>query len=75
MSATASYIWIALAAILALLDVWAIVSVWRSDKPTSTKAFWALGISMFPVLGLVYWGIAGPRGIRNGPTSPEHSKG
>ncbi len=68
------YFWIAVAGIIVLLDIWAIVSVFRSDKSVSTKSLWALGISLFPVLGLVYWGIAGPRGHGNGPTSPEHSK-
>ncbi|WCD78058.1 PLD nuclease N-terminal domain-containing protein [Pseudomonas sp. TUM22785] len=74
MSAPFSYFWIAMAAILILLDIWAIISVFRSDKTVGTKALWALGISLFPILGLVYWGIAGPRGAVEGPSSPEHSK-
>jgi hypothetical protein len=28
-----------------------------------------------PVLGLIIWGVAGPRGVKNPPSSPEHSKG
>lgn len=74
MSAPFSYFWIAMAAILILLDLWAIISVFRSDKSVGTKALWALGISLFPILGLAYWGIAGPRGLVRGPSSPEHSK-
>lgn len=74
MSAPFSYFWIAMAAILILLDIWAIISVFRSDKTVGTKALWALGISLFPILGLVYWGIGGPRGVVEGPSSPEHSK-
>lgn len=74
MSDPVTYIWIAVAGILVLLDLWAIISVFRSSKSVETKALWALGISLFPVLGLVYWGIAGPRGLGRGPSSPEHSK-
>lgn len=71
------YFWIAVAAIILLLDLWAIVSVFRSDKRDSTKILWALLLVIFPVVGLVIWGLFGPRGIKpgTGPTSPEHSKG
>ncbi|HGY9625954.1 PLD nuclease N-terminal domain-containing protein [Pseudomonas juntendi] len=71
------YFWIAVAAIILLLDLWAIVSVFRSDKRDSTKILWALLLVIFPVIGLVIWGLFGPRGIKpgTGPTSSEHSKG
>lgn len=68
------YLLIALVAIAMLLDLWAIVSVFRSDTGVETKALWSLGIVLFPFLGLIVWGIAGPRGVVEGPTSPEHSK-
>lgn len=77
MSDPVSYFWIAIAVIVILVDLWAIVSVFRSDKSDGVKVAWFLGIVVFPVVGLVVWGIAGPRGIKPGagPTSPEHSKG
>lgn len=77
MNDLAMYSWIAIAAILLLVDLWAIVSVSRSDKSGATKALWALLIVVFPLVGLAIWGIAGPRGIKRGtgPTSDEHSKG
>lgn len=75
MSEVASYFAIAVAVIILLVDLWAIVSVFRSDKPVGIKATWAIGLIVFPVIGLIVWGIAGPRGIKEGPTSPEHSKG
>jgi len=77
MNGLASYFWIAVAAILLLIDLWAIVSVFRSDKSDSVKAAWALLILALPVVGLGIWGVAGPRGIKRGtgPTSDEHSKG
>ncbi|MDV9030763.1 PLD nuclease N-terminal domain-containing protein [Pseudomonas sp. RAC1] len=73
----ATYFWIAFAVIVLLIDLWAIVSVYRSDKADATKAMWALILLVLPVVGLAIWGVAGPRGIKRGtgPSSPEHSKG
>jgi uncharacterized membrane protein len=75
MNEAASYFSIAVAVIILLVDLWAIVSVFRSNKSVGVKAAWAIGLIVFPVLGLIVWGIAGPRGIKEGPSSPEHSKG
>lgn len=75
MSQATSYFAIAMAVIILLVDLWAMISVFRSDKPVGVKAAWAIGLIIFPVLGLIAWGVAGPRGIKEGPTSPEHSKG
>ncbi|WP_409317441.1 PLD nuclease N-terminal domain-containing protein [Pseudomonas sp. KCJK9016] len=75
MAQATSYFLIAMAVIILLIDLWAIISVFRSDKTVGIKAAWAIGLIVFPVLGLIVWGIAGPRGIKEGPTSPEHSKG
>ena len=61
--------------IILLLDLWAIASVWRSTKTAGTKLWWAALILVFPLVGLGVWGIAGPRGIVEPPTSAEHSKG
>lgn len=75
MSEVASYFSIAVAVIILLLDLWAIISVFRSDKTVGVKAAWAIGLIIFPVVGLIVWGVAGPRGIKEGPSSAEHSKG
>lgn len=75
MSEALSYFMIAIAVFILLVDLWAIVSVFRSDKPVGIKAAWAIGLIVFPVIGLIAWGLAGPRGVKEGPTSPEHSKG
>ncbi|WP_252273368.1 PLD nuclease N-terminal domain-containing protein [Pseudomonas subflava] len=69
------FLFIALAAIIILLDVWAIVSVYRSNKGVNSKALWSLLIALFPVVGLGIWGVFGPRGVAEPPSSPEHSKG
>jgi hypothetical protein len=73
----ASYFWIGLSAILLLLDLWALVQIFRSEASVSAKAGWSLVLILLPLIGVVAWGIAGPRGIKrgDGPTSPEHSKG
>ncbi|MBK5006798.1 PLDc N-terminal domain-containing protein [Pseudomonas sp. S32] len=77
MTEPVTYFWIALAVIILLVDLWAIVSVFRSDKADTTKALWALVLLALPVIGLGIWGVWGPRGIKRGtgPSSPEHSKG
>ena len=77
MNEAASYFSIAVAVIILLVDLWAIVSVFRSDKADATKALWALLLLALPIVGLAIWGIMGPRGIKRGtgPSSPEHSKG
>lgn len=69
-----AYVWIALCALLVALDLWAIVSVFRSSSTVTGKSLWALVIAIFPLVGLIAWGIAGPRGMGPGPSSPEHSK-
>lgn len=71
----ASYLWIGLCAILVLLDLWAINSIWRSDNSSDSKALWTALVVLLPVLGLGLWGVLGPRGVIKGPSSPEHSKG
>jgi hypothetical protein len=75
MSEATSYFAIACAVIILLVDLWAMISVFRSDKSVGVKVAWAIGLIVFPVVGLIVWGVAGPRGIKEGPTSPEHSKG
>lgn len=73
MSGAVSVFWIAAAVIIISLDLWAIVSVFRSDKGVEVKSMWAIGIALFPVLGLALWGLFGPRGITP-PSAPGHSK-
>jgi hypothetical protein len=70
-----NWFWIAAAIIILALDAWLINSVWRSTKSTGTKTGWAILILALPIVGAVIWGIAGPRGVAEAPTSPDHSKG
>jgi len=44
------------------LDIWAIINVFKSGASTGAKVLWILLILLLPVLGLIIWAIAGPRG-------------
>jgi hypothetical protein len=48
--------------IILALDIWAIINVLKSGAGTGAKILWVLLIILLPVLGLVIWAIAGPRG-------------
>ncbi|MCQ4269926.1 MULTISPECIES: PLDc N-terminal domain-containing protein [Pseudomonas] len=48
--------------IIFALDIWAIINVLRSGTDTGKKILWILLIVILPVLGLIIWAVAGPRG-------------
>lgn len=48
--------------IVLALDIWAILNVIKSNTDTTMKIVWVLLILVLPVLGLIIWAIAGPRG-------------
>lgn len=48
--------------IILVLDIWAILSVLGSGASTPSKLLWSLGIIIFPLIGLVVWYFAGPKG-------------
>ena len=48
--------------IILALDIWAIINVLKSGTGTGMKIVWVLLILLLPVLGLIIWAIAGPRG-------------
>ncbi len=43
-------------------DIWAIVNVFQSGASTTAKVIWILVILILPILGLIIWLVAGPRG-------------
>ncbi|WP_312486222.1 PLDc N-terminal domain-containing protein [Stutzerimonas nitrititolerans] len=47
-----------LAVLILLLDVLAIVQVWRTRIETGRKIIWSLVITLLPVVGLVMWFVA-----------------
>ncbi|QHD08156.1 PLDc N-terminal domain-containing protein [Pseudomonas sp. R76] len=48
--------------IILVLDIWAIINVFKSGASTGAKVLWILLILLLPALGLIIWAIAGPRG-------------
>ncbi|MBT2340515.1 MULTISPECIES: PLDc N-terminal domain-containing protein [Pseudomonas] len=48
--------------IILALDIWAIINVLKSGAEVGAKVLWVLLILLLPVLGLIIWAIAGPRG-------------
>ncbi|KAF1054681.1 MAG: hypothetical protein GAK43_00723 [Stenotrophomonas maltophilia] len=48
--------------IIFALDIWAIINVLKSGAEIGIKIIWVLVILILPVLGLLIWAIAGPRG-------------
>ncbi|NWB91735.1 PLDc N-terminal domain-containing protein [Pseudomonas agarici] len=48
--------------IILALDIWAIINVLKSGAENGMKILWILLIILLPVLGLIIWAIAGPRG-------------
>lgn len=48
--------------LLLVADVWAIVKTVQSGASTGAKVFWVVLILILPLLGLIIWFFAGPRG-------------
>ena len=61
MSDAMSYLAIAVAVVVIALDLLAVISVFKSDRTVGAKALWAIGIALFPILGLVFWLLVGVR--------------
>ena len=55
------YIWIALAVILLLLELWAINIVLRSTSGWETKGLWLVVLIFMPLLELIAWVMTGPK--------------
>lgn len=48
--------------IVLALDIWAIVNILGSGASTGGKVLWILLVLLLPVVGLIIWLVAGPRG-------------
>lgn len=48
--------------IILIADVWAIVRIVQSGASTGIKVLWIVVILLLPVLGLLIWLLAGPKG-------------
>lgn len=47
-----------------IADIWAIVNIMGSGASTGAKVIWTVLVIVLPVLGLIIWFFAGPRGGR-----------
>ncbi len=50
--------------VILALDIWAIYNVLTSSASTAAKVIWTIVILALPILGLVAWFVAGPKGNR-----------
>jgi hypothetical protein len=48
--------------IIVALDIWAIVKTLGSSASDAAKIIWTLVILVLPLIGLIAWALAGPRG-------------
>ncbi len=48
--------------VILALDIWAVINVLKSGVDMGAKILWVLLILFLPVLGLIIWALAGPRG-------------
>jgi hypothetical protein len=52
--------------VILALDIWAILKIIGSSASTGGKVLWILLILFLPLVGLIIWLIAGPRGATPG---------
>lgn len=48
--------------LILIADVWAVINVVQSGAGTGAKVGWVVLILLLPVVGLLIWLVAGPRG-------------
>ncbi|MBH9419686.1 hypothetical protein I5L00_06070 [Pseudomonas aeruginosa] len=61
MSQSLAFLLIGLATLVGFYDLWAFVSVFRSDRSVNSTARWSLLIAVLPVRGGLSGAVAGPR--------------
>ena len=45
-----------------IADVWAILNIFQSSADTLKKVLWIVLVLVLPMLGVIIWYFAGPRG-------------
>ena len=48
--------------IILIADIYAVIKTWQSGASTGAKLLWTLLILLLPVVGVIIWFIAGPKG-------------
>ncbi|MEJ5060791.1 MULTISPECIES: PLD nuclease N-terminal domain-containing protein [unclassified Pseudomonas] len=59
--------WVVLAAVLLLIELWAINRLRKSEGKASTKGVWMVVIVFVPLIGLILWALTGPKHITHNP--------
>ncbi|WP_300720021.1 PLDc N-terminal domain-containing protein [Pseudomonas sp.] len=57
------HVWIALAVILVLLELWAIRGILRSGASSSTRGMWLAIVIFLPLFGMLAWLGFGPKRV------------
>jgi hypothetical protein len=47
--------------IILILDIWAILQVFKSSATTGAKILWTVLIVVLPLMGLIIWYFIGPK--------------
>lgn len=50
--------------VILALDIWAVLNILQSSTDNGKKVLWTLLVVLAPVLGLIIWALAGPRGSK-----------
>ncbi|MFO7703602.1 PLDc N-terminal domain-containing protein [Halopseudomonas pelagia] len=48
--------------VILILDIWAIINIVQSNASNGAKVLWVVLVLLLPVVGLIIWFFAGPRG-------------
>jgi len=48
--------------LILIADVWAVINIVQSQASTGSKVIWVVLVLLLPLLGLIIWFFAGPRG-------------
>lgn len=52
--------------LILIADIWAIVNIFQSSASNGSKVLWTVLVLLLPLLGLLIWFFAGPRGSASG---------
>lgn len=50
--------------VILVLDIWALVQIWKSKGKDGAKLLWTILILLLPVVGLVLWWFLGGPGAK-----------
>ncbi|AIR91102.1 PLD nuclease N-terminal domain-containing protein [Pseudomonas cremoricolorata] len=57
-------IWIIIAAVVIITQIWAIWHIIGSDRRAERKMLWVVFVVWAPILGVLVWLVKGPRAVK-----------